>query len=197
MSGSAATAALARYNKDRAQQKKNAVRAALGELLEDARQPITKSNVARRARVSREFIHSHPELGQMIEAASRARIAPAHEHGGGKTLQGLQAQNQTFARKIAQQKTVITQLRETITELRRQRELQLGAQLAAVTVDPDIHSRLQLDHDRLAAEKATLKRRLAEKQQQVEVLQEDLAASRQAHIDDVAQLSPGSVSPIR
>ena len=76
---------------------------------------------------------------------------------------GLQAQNQTFAQKISQQKTLITELRSTIEELQRQRRLHLGAQLMAAAVDPDTHAQLQLDHDRLAADNAALQHRLDEK----------------------------------
>jgi hypothetical protein len=49
MKSEAATAALLRYNADRSEQKRHDVQTALAELAEDPRQPINKSNVARRA----------------------------------------------------------------------------------------------------------------------------------------------------
>jgi hypothetical protein len=63
MKSEASTAALLRYNADRSEQKRRDVQTALAELAEDPSQPINKSNVARRAGVSREFINSHPDLG--------------------------------------------------------------------------------------------------------------------------------------
>jgi hypothetical protein len=64
MKSEASTAALLRYNADRSEQKRRDVQTALAELAEHPRQPINKSNVARRAGVSREFINSHPERGK-------------------------------------------------------------------------------------------------------------------------------------
>jgi hypothetical protein len=197
MTNKAATAALLRYNADRSEQKRRDVQTALAELAENPSQPINKSIVARRAGVSREFINSHPDLGRLIETAARqARHAPLPQHHADTTIRGLQAQNQSFAQQISQQKTLIAELRSTIEELRRQRQLHLGAQLMASAVDPDTHAHLQLDHDRLAAENATLQRRLHEKDRLVAVLQEDLAASRQAHADDIARLTTDSTAPV-
>jgi predicted RNase H-like nuclease (RuvC/YqgF family) len=193
----AATAALLRYNADRSEQKRRDVQTALAELAEDPRQPINKSNVARRAGVSREFINSHPELGQLIETAARqARHTPLTQHYDDTTIRGLQAQNRTFAQQISQQKTLIAELRSTVEELRRQRQLHLGAQLMASAVDPNTHAQLQLDHDRLAAENAALQRRLVENDRLIAVLQEDLAASRQAHAVDIARLTADSTPPV-
>ncbi|MFD6393580.1 hypothetical protein [Nocardia sp. NPDC060259] len=118
MTTTTATAALARYNKDRSNQKKRAVQSALADLVADARQPITKANVARHARVSREFIHSHPELGRMIEnAAQQIQVAPAPDITGGATARSLQAQNRTFAATIANWKTSRHHGRRTSTTL--------------------------------------------------------------------------------
>jgi hypothetical protein len=79
MKSEASTAALLRYNADRSEQKRRDVQTALAELAEDPSQPINKSNVARRAGVSREFINSHPDLGRLIETAARqAATRPCH-----------------------------------------------------------------------------------------------------------------------
>ena len=138
MTNEAATTALLRYNADGSEQKRRDVQTALAELAEDPSQPINKSIVARRAGVSREFINSHPELGRPIEAAARqARYTPLPQHRDDTTISGLQAQNRTFAQQISQQKALIAELRSAIEELRRQRQLHLGAQLMASAVDPD------------------------------------------------------------
>ncbi|BBC69107.1 hypothetical protein DSM43518_03200 [Mycobacterium marinum] len=190
MTSQTAIDALLRYNSIRSEQKKIAVQTALAELSEDPNQPINKSIVARRAGVSREFINSHRDLGRLISTAAReARNTPLPRHHDDTRVQSLLAQNQTFAHKISHQNTTITELQSTIEELRRQRQLHLGAQLLASAVDPDSHARLQLDHDRLAAENTTLQRRLDEKDRLIQVLQEDLAASRQAHADDITRFA--------
>jgi cytosine/adenosine deaminase-related metal-dependent hydrolase len=197
MKSEASTAALLRYNADRSEQKRRDVQTALAELAEDPSQPINKSNVARRAGVSREFINSHPDLGRLIETAARqARHTPLPQHRDDTTIRGLQAQNRTFAQQISQQKALIAELRSTIEELRRQRQLHLGAQLMASTVDPNTHAQLQLDHDRLAAENAVLQRRIDEHDRLIPILQEDLAASRQAHADDIGRLTADTTSPV-
>ncbi len=197
MTNDAATAALLRYNADRSERKRRDVQTALAELAEDPSQPINKSVVARRAGVSREFINTHPELGGLIETVARqARHSPLPPHHDDTTFRGLQAQNRTFAQQISQQTALIAELRSTMEELRRQRQLHLGAQLMATVVDPNAHAQLQLDHDRLAAENAALQRRLDEQDRLIAVLQEDLAASRQAHADDIARLTADTTSPV-
>jgi cytosine/adenosine deaminase-related metal-dependent hydrolase len=197
MTNEAATAALLRYNADRSEQKMRDVQTALAKLSEDPGQPNNKSVVARRAGVSREFINSHPELGRLIETAARqARHVPLPQHHDDTTIRGLQAQNRTFAQQISQQKALIAELRSTIEELRRQRQLHLGAQLMGSAVDPSTHAQLQLDHDRLAAANAALQRRLHEQDRLIAVLQEDLAASRQAHADDIGRLTADTTSPV-
>src|SRR5204862_7707618 len=142
---------------DRSEQRLRDGQTALAELAEHPTQPINKTNVARRAGVSREFINTHPDLGRLIETAARqARHTPLPKHRDDATIRGLQAQNRTFAQQISQQKDLIAELRTTIEELRRQRQLHLGAQIVAAAIDPNAHASLQLDHDRLAAENAGL-----------------------------------------
>jgi hypothetical protein len=196
MKSEASTAALLRYNADRSEQKRRDVQTALAELAEDPRQPINKSNVARRAGVSREFINTHPELRRLIETAARQAHPAPPPNLDDRTTRGLKAQNQTFAQKISQQKTLIAELRSKIEELRRQRQLHLRAQIVAAAIDPDAHASLQLDHDRLAAENAGLRRRLDEKDRLIAALQEDLVASRHAHADDIARLAQNSNSSV-
>jgi chromosome segregation ATPase len=197
MSNEVAIAALARYNRSRSEAKKDAVRAAVARLAEDPDHTINKSVVARHAGVSREFINTHHELKALIDAAARrARNGTSPDAKPAQTvdaeLGGLRAQNRTFADTIARQKATITELRSTIEQLRHQRKLHLGAQLAATVVDPDAHRRLQLDHDRLAADKRQLQVRVDELERTVNSLRDDLAASRRAHAEDLAQHAPNT-----
>ena len=191
MSTDAAITALIRHNRARSETKKDAVRAAIARLTEAPRHTINKSLVARHAGVSREFINSHPDLKELINtvAATHAKngIATAPTRTVDAVTSGLRAQNRTFADTIAHQKSTIADLRATIEELRHQRKLHLGAQLAAKIVDPDVHNRLQIDHDRLAADKRRLEARIDELERVANDLREDLAASRQAHAADIAQ----------
>lgn len=189
MSTSAAVEALARHNQERSQVKKNAVLTAVARLTEDSSARITKSAVARHAGVSREFINSHSDLKRFIDDAARAQLqrqsAPPSRSSNNE-LGGLRAQNRTFADTIAHQKNTIAELRATIERLRHQRQLHLGAQLAATVVEPDSRRCLQQDHDRLLSETHELRIRLDEQQRCIDDLSDDLAASRQAHANAVA-----------
>lgn len=197
MSTEAAIAALARYNRTRSAAKKDAVRAAVARLAEDPGHTINKSVVARHAGVSREFINSHHDLKALIDAVARQAhngtppgATPARTVAA--ELSGLRAQNRTFADTIAQQKATIIELRSTIEQLRHQRKLHLGAQRAAKAIDPDAHGRLQLEHDRLAADKRQLQVRVVELECTVNSLRDDLTASRRAHAEDLAQHAPNT-----
>ena len=196
MSTKAAIAALARYNQNRSEAKKDAVRATVARLTEGPLHSINKSVVARHAGVSREFINSHHDLKALIDDAARAHNHTRHGATPARTvdaeLSGLRAQNRTFADTIAHQKATIADLRSTIEQLRHQRKLHLGAQLAAKVIDPDAHSRLQLDHDRLAVDKRQLQARIIELERAVIELRDDLAASRRAHAEDLAQHAPNT-----
>ena len=191
MTTDAAITALIRHNRARSETKKAAVRAAIARLTEDPRHTINKSLVARHAGVSREFINSHPDLKELINtvAAAHAKngIGTAPTGTADAETSGLRAQNRTFADTIAHQKSTIADLRATIEQLRHQRKLHLGAQLAATIVDPDVHMRLQIDYDRLAADKRRLEVRIDELERLVNDLRDDLAASRRAHAADIAQ----------
>jgi hypothetical protein len=202
MSTDAAVAALVRHNRDRSETKKAAVRAAIARLIEDPRHTINKSVVARHAGVSREFINSHRDLKALIDDVARAHNHARHGATPARTvdaeLSGLRAQNRTFADTIAHQKSTIADLRTTIEQLREQRKLHLGAQLAAKLIDPEAHGRLQLDHDRLVADNRQLQARITELERTVVELRDDLAASRRAHAEDLAQTatSTGQCAPV-
>lgn len=202
MSTDAAVAALIRHNRARSEAKKAAVREAIARLTEDPRHTINKSVIARNAGVSREFINSHPDLKALIDDVARAHNHARHGATLAPTvdaeLSGLRAQNRTFAATIAHQKSTIADLRTTIEQLREQRKLHLGAQLAAKVIDPEAHGRLQRDHDRLVADNRQLQARIIEMERTVVELHDDLAASRRAHAEDLVQASrnTGQCAPV-
>lgn len=181
-----AIAGLIQYNTARSDQKKQAVLVAVTELLANRQGRINKSIVARRAGVSREFIYAHSGLRTLIDAAA----AEIQDNGTSDVsestnINGLRAQNQTFATKISEQKSVIAQLRSTIQELQRQRQIYLGDALTHSAVDIGDHQRLQADHDRLAGENTSLQQRMQQQDILITELREDLTASRRAHAEDI------------
>lgn len=192
MRSEAAIRALNEYNQARSATKKAAVRAAVVRLSETPGDAVTQALVARVAGVSREFINTHPELKALIKAAARLgeNNTPAMASTSDGGTRGLLAQNRTFATTVKHQKQTIAELRATIEQLRHQRKLHLGAQLAVTTVDADTHLRLQLDRDLQAAENLQYRSRIEEMQHLIDRLKDDLNASRQAHAEDLARLTP-------
>ncbi|AWG99405.1 hypothetical protein D092_20955 [Rhodococcus ruber Chol-4] len=187
MTTTAAIAGLIHYNSARSKQKTQAVLDAVAELRESPRGRITKSIVARHAGVSREFIYAHPDLRQLIDAAARELLHNTTSiPSENASIDGLRAQNQTFAAKISDQKSAMAHLRSTIQELQRQRQHYLGDALAHSTIDIGDHQRLQADHDRLAAENIALRHQVLQQDNLLAELREDLAASRRAHAEDLA-----------
>ena len=69
MSTDAAITALVRYNQTRSEAKKDAVRAVVAR---DGHGVEGRRQVARHAGVSREFINTHPDLKELIDAAAAA-----------------------------------------------------------------------------------------------------------------------------
>lgn len=55
--------------------------------------------------------------------------------------------------------------------------------------DPEAHAELRITNERLTADNTALTRQIAELRRLVTVLEGDLAASRQAHAEDVLALS--------
>ncbi|MCT7294151.1 DUF6262 family protein [Rhodococcus sp. PAE-6] len=183
-----AIAGLIHYNTARSKQKTQAVLDAVAELRESPRGRINKSIVARHAGVSREFIYAHPDLRQLIDAA--AQELPHNNRSTSSknaNIDGLHAQNQTFAAKISDQKSAMAHLRSTIQELQKQRQYYLGDALAHSTIDIGDHQRLQADYDRLAAENIALRQRSLQQDSLLAECREDLAASRRAHTEDIAR----------
>lgn len=194
--------ALRAFNTARSARKRAAVLSTLEDLTAAGSAQITKSTVARIAGVSRQFIHSHPDLVQRIEkAGSQPR---EHRSGGAgpsdRTVTGLRTQLDTLAGKVQRQKQTIDEQGARIGSLLAQRQRYLGAQLASRAIDPEEVLTLRLDVDRLVSANTELKRRLDEAQRLIAQLDEDLQLSRQAHAQTAAELTTGAtgvVTPLR
>ena len=109
MPETASVEALRAFNTARSARKRAAVLSTLADLSGAGSAHITKSAVARAAGVSRQFIHSHPDLVQRIEKAGTQ--AREHRSGGApnpdRTVTGLRTQLDTLAAKVARQKQTI------------------------------------------------------------------------------------------
>jgi hypothetical protein len=202
MPENASVEALRAFNTARSASKRAAVLSTLEDLSAAGGAQITKSSVARMAGVSRQFIHSHPDLVQRIEKAG----TQPHEHrsGGGpkpdRTVTGLRTQLDTLAAKVQRQKQTIEEQGAQVGSLLAQRQRYLGAQLASRAIDPEEVLSLRLDTDRLVSANTDLNRRFDEAQRLIAQLTGDLQASRQAHAETAAELVGGAsalVTPLR
>lgn len=190
----ASVEALRAFNTARSARKRAAVLSTLADLSGAGSAHITKSAVARAAGVSRQFIHSHPDLVQRIEKAGTQ--AREHRSGGApnpdRTVTGLRTQLDTLAAKVARQKQTIEEQAAQLGSLLAQRQRYLGTQLASRAIDPEEVLTLRMDTDRLASANTDLNRRLDEAQRLITQLTGDLQASRQAHAETAAELDAGA-----
>lgn len=202
MPETASVEALRAFNTARSASKRAAVLCTLEDLSAAGSAQITKSAVARLAGVSRQFIHSHPDLVQRIE---KTATQPREHRSGGapnpdRTVTGLRTQLDTLAAKVGRQKQTIEEQGAQVGSLLAQRQRYLGAQMASRAIDPEEVLTLRLDTDRLVSANTDLSRRLGEAQRLIAQLDEDLQASRQAHAETAAQLATGAsevVTPLR
>ncbi len=89
-------------------------------------------------------------------------------------------------------------MRDRISDLERQRQRWLGSQLEQrEAVDPETHLELRLANDRLQSANVELNREVQELRRMLETTAEELAASRQAHREDIAALRGSEVVPLR
>lgn len=180
--------ALRRHAVERSERKRRASLHAIHTIRSQG-EPVTVSAVAREAGVSREFIHSHPDLHQAVRAAARqpraaARTAQAPESGA-----GLRAERSTLLAQIDKHRATIKTLRTQVEDLEAQRRRWLGSQLADLTVDPDAHAILRRDNDRLSSRNLELQQQLDAAHRASTQLERELAASRRAHTEHVAELA--------
>ncbi len=180
--------ALRRHATERSQRKRSAVVHAINQAL-DQGEPVTVSSIARAADVSREFIHSHPDLHKAVRAATRKGHTTIRAGGPPSLGAGLRAERNTLLAQIEKQRAAIKSLRVQVDDLEGQRRRWLGSQLADLTVDPDAHAALRRDHDQVSSHNIDLQRQLDAVRRASAQLERELAASRRAHAEHVAELA--------
>lgn len=175
------------------QQKQRVVLEAIATLVNNGL-PVNVSAVARTAGVSREFIHSHESLRDAVREAdrfSRETTAPSTRGGvDGHIVAGLRAERSTLLDQVKRQKAALAEQQLLIANLQKQQQRWLGIQLETMeAIDPQVHAELRITNDRLMADNTSLTRQVQELRRLVALLEGDLAASRQAHMEDVAGFS--------
>jgi hypothetical protein len=173
--------------------KKRAVFEALARM-RDAGTPVTISAVAAEAKVSRPFVYSHEALvyaikgAQSVATAQAQPLATTPATGGAQGVaQGLRADKATLVAKVERQRAQITELKQQVEDLEHQRRRWLGQQLPGFEpADPEVVAELRIANDRLATNNAALTRSLEESRNLRIRLENELAASRQAHSEDLA-----------
>lgn len=200
MSASKGAESLIRHRREQSQRKQRDVFEAIRNLLSGDR-PITVSSVGREAKVSREFIHSH---GHLHEAVAEAARSMEKQRTSSRTIQtstsiGLRSDRATLAGRVEKQKTQIVELENQLRRLSQQQQLWWGSQLADTErVDPEAHTELRVANERMVANNKVLTKQLAEARRLISVLEDSLAASRQAHAEDLQnkQLRNSTLVPI-
>lgn len=141
------------------------------------------SAVARAANVSREFIHSHPDLhSRVVAAIARARGRRISvDRAGGRAVTLGEAERTTLINALTRAKTANRELEMEVQALRTQRQRELGAKLEALT-EPTATERLAdaALSERIQAKNSSLRRELADARALVAQLQDDLKACRLA-----------------
>ena len=152
---------------------------------------ITISSVAREAGVSREFIHSHPELHTAVKkAAHKVREARNRDQvlTAAASARGAAADRLTFVAEIHRLRGLVKEQKKSINELRTQRRRWLGAQLPdADHVDPAVHTELRSANERLMSEKAGLTNTINDLRRTINALKHDLDAAREALAQELAE----------
>ncbi|WP_217615413.1 DUF6262 family protein [Cellulomonas sp. GbtcB1] len=189
MANDASIEALKRHAAATSDKKARAVLQAIDSMLA-AGLPITVAGVARAASVSREFIHSHRRLHEAVTAGARRADAEAVHALAPHSSAAQRSDRAVLTKKIEQQRQEIAALQESIAAMRARL---LGAQLAADEyVNPEEHAELRITNARLMDENTSLGRQLKELRRLNGTLEDELAASRLAHAQDVAEIATRS-----
>lgn len=190
MTSDTAVDALRRNRAETSNAKQNAVLTAVDQLAAEGGD-MNVSAVAKAAGVSRQFIYTHRSLQEAITNAEKAtrEAQPVPSAGRDMTL-GLRADRRVLSAKIERQAATITELNDRLAALETQRQRWLGSQLGDGTaIDPEIHAELRITNERLVADNLALTKQVAELRRINTILEADLAASRQAHAEDLANRS--------
>lgn len=190
MTTDAAVAALRRNRADTSAAKQQAVLAALDQLTAQGGE-LNISTVARAAGVSRQFVYTHQALRAAVaNAADSVRDGQPSESTGLDVALGLRADRRVLSVKVQRQAATIVELQAQIEALQRQRKRWLGSQLdSGVTIEPEAHAELRITNERLIEENSSLLAQVSELRRICTLLEADLAASRQAHAEDIANVT--------
>lgn len=185
--------ALRNYRAAVSLQKQRDVLRAVQDLAAKTRSSISVSSVSRAAGVSREFIHSHEHLREAVrQAANLAREtedSPARLKAA-ETTQGLRADRATLRSQVERLRSTVADQRRSIEAQEHQRQLWLGAQLEAIQPhESEALTELRLAGERLTQENVGLRRQVEDLKSIVAVLEDELAASREAHSEDLRRLA--------
>lgn len=166
-------------------------------------QRVTIAAVSRAANVSREFIYSHADLRIAVKLAAQnsADAQKGHITSAQSTRpsRAATAERIMLLSRIERQQTQIRELEARNADLDRQRKLWMGSQLRGHEfIDPEIHAEIRAAHDRLLDENIKMARSVSEARRLISILEDDLAASRQAHAEDAKTYfeTNGPVTPI-
>lgn len=162
--------------------KREAVLAAL-ETVAERGGPISVAEVARVAGVSRQFIHSHPELHQKLKVRDvrQAGIRIQIQSNSARLEAGRQADKSTLMSKVLRQRTTIQSLSERVEQLEAARSRRLGDQLVSLDEAPELDAlELNVSLERLRAANTKLQRELDAATVLVRRLQDDLGGAREA-----------------
>lgn len=191
--------ALAIHRADVSRRKQLDVLAAIDSISRQSSE-ITVALVASTARVSREFIYSHQHLRAAIQkAVDRAENEAATDVSSQRRVSeaGLRTNQTILAKKITELREQLHERDMQIAELGRQRESWLGAQLEAFSANPVEVAELRATVDRLTTSNALLETRLSESAEVNRGIANELAGSREAHREDIARLTGGTISQLR
>ena len=160
---------------------------------------INISSVARQAGVSREFIHSHPDLHTAVkQAAHKVREEWNHDQilAATASARGAAADRLTLVAEVQRLRRRAKEQGKIIDELRTQRRRWLGAQLPDPNrVDPAVHAELRSANERLMAEKAGFTNTIDELRRIINALKHDLAAARGALAQELAEPDRTTLTP--
>ena len=124
----------------------------------------------------------------VANAADAVRDAQPRESTRHDVALGLRADRRVLAVKV-ERHAAIVELKAQIEAHARQRQRWRGSQLnTGVTIDPEAHAELRITNERLIAENSSLVAQVTEVRRINTILEADLAASRQAHAKDIANL---------
>jgi hypothetical protein len=192
------TSALRAHRAQVSVSKRKAVLVALDEAADQSVQ-VSVAGVARRAGVSREFIHSHRDLHDRVKqvAAAQADAQRNIEAGHADLHSGRVADRSTLMTKVLRQKNQIDALTTRVRNLEAARARHLGEQLISLDATPIMSAEESLiTAERLAAENERLQRELDEAARIVARLRNELGGARQALAEALLDKVAAPNSPI-